>query len=137
MKNNWIYVFCTLLLGVVVCGCNNELDIQGKLLRFGVHWLGRVSSNRLNTLFDIFNLTERVNSKWKMELFYCLTICILWKRWFSGCTILPILPINKVSISILRIILGRWCRRRLAGRVRRIMWNQRKSNGEELQGIQV
>ena len=28
MKNNWIYVFCTLLLGVVVCGCNNELDIQ-------------------------------------------------------------------------------------------------------------
>ena len=28
MKNNWIYVFCTLLLGVVVYGCNNELDIQ-------------------------------------------------------------------------------------------------------------
>ena len=28
MKKNWIYVFCTLLLGVVVCGCNNELDIQ-------------------------------------------------------------------------------------------------------------
>ena len=28
MKNNWIYVFCTLLLGVVVCGCNNEFDIQ-------------------------------------------------------------------------------------------------------------
>lgn len=28
MKKNWIYVFCTLLLGVVVYGCNNELDIQ-------------------------------------------------------------------------------------------------------------
>lgn len=28
MKKNWIYVFCTLLLGVVVCGCNSELDIQ-------------------------------------------------------------------------------------------------------------